>query len=453
MGRVLGQSIASLLLVAAFPGAVFAQAAPNADGSVPPASADDVAALRVDVARQGAALEQLQQREARALHFSGYVQVDWVLHNQTSQSEVDYATGLPLNQDRFTLRRAHLRVSAEREYLSGALELDANTTNGAQIRPIDAEIAAHWPAHPDAAGRLPYFTVSAGLMKIPFGFEVPELDVERPFLERSTMARAFFPGEYDLGARFRAQYRFLDVSIAAMNGHPIGDRVFPALAPDEKKEIIGHFGGHGELAPGVALQLGVSADTGSGFHEGTPTTKDQLVWKDDNGDGIVQATEVQVIAGSSASPSQQYHRFALGADARIALRFAPHAEFAVRAEVVRASNLDRAVEIADPVGAGHDLHEFGWYLGVTQELTSWGLVGVRYDHYDPDQDAREQQAAQLVPRDRSYSTLAFLGMFRYEDARLSLEYDHNSNALGRSASGAPTTLKSDALTLRAQLRF
>ena len=453
MGRALGELIAGLLLSAALPGAAFAQDSASAGGVVLPASNEDVAQLRADVARQREALERLQQHEEQALRVSGYVQVDWVLHNQASQSEVSDATGQPLNQDRFTLRRGHLRVSAERQYLSGALELDANTTNGAQIRPIDAEIAAHWPAQQDPHGRLPYFTLSAGLMKIPFGFEVPELDVERPFLERSTMARAFFPGEFDLGARFKAQYRFLDVSVAVMNGHPIGDRVFPALAPDEKKEIIGHFGAYGELVHGVRVELGVSADTGTGFHEGTPTTKDQLVWRDDNGDGIVQATEVQVIAGSSASPSQQYHRFALGADARLAIQLAPHAELALRGELVRASNLDRGLEVADPVGAGHDLHELGWYLGVTQEVSAWGLVGIRYDHYDPDQDAREQRAVQVVPRDRAYSTLAFLGMFRYQEARLSLEYDHNRNALGRNANGTPTTLKSDALTLRAQLRF
>lgn len=38
-----------------------------------------------------------------------------------------------------------------------------------------------------------------GLMKIPFGFEVPELDHVRPFLERSTVMRALFPGEFDSG--------------------------------------------------------------------------------------------------------------------------------------------------------------------------------------------------------------------------------------------------------------
>ena len=79
------------------------------------------------------------------------------------------------------------------------LEIDANTTNGPQVRPIDAEVSVRWP---DKAGSgAPHLLLSAGLMKIPFGFEVPELDVVRPFLERSTVMRALFPGEFDLWAR------------------------------------------------------------------------------------------------------------------------------------------------------------------------------------------------------------------------------------------------------------
>ncbi|MET0795085.1 MAG: hypothetical protein ABW061_26440 [Polyangiaceae bacterium] len=430
--------------------------------SSPARAQEDSALLRAELARQGAAIERLERREAAradaesaatppAVVVSGYAQVDWVLHNQASRNEVNYATGTPLNQDRFTLRRGHLRFSTEQHYLSGALELDANTTNGAQLRPINAEVGVHWPEHVDA--RVPQFRLSAGLIRIPFGFEVTEQDAVRPFLERSTAARAFFPGEFDLGARFQAQYRFLSLSVAIMNGHPLGDRVFPALAPNAKKEIVGHLGTRSELAPGVVVEMGISADTGSGFHEGTPTSKDQLVWRDDNGDGLVGPTEVQVIAGSSATPSQEFHRFALGADARFGVQFAPHARLELRAEIVRASNLDRAVEPADPVGSGYDLRELGWYLGVTQEVTRWGLLGIRYDRYDPDQDASEQRVAVVVPRDRSYSTLAVLAMLRYGQGRLSFEYDRNRNALGRSANGAATSLASDALTVRAQLGF
>lgn len=439
----------------------FAGAQPSAPAAAPEpprfASVEDVGALQRQIADQAAAIERLRlleeqrSRDKPAVRVSGYVQLDWIVHNQASQNEVDYSTGLPLNQDRFTLRRGHLRVDAERGLLSGALEIDANTTNGAQVRPIDAEVTLRSSTSENP--NLPHLAVTAGLMKIPFGFEVPELDYVRPFLERSTVMRALFPGEFDLGARIHTRYRFAELTVAVMNGHPIGDRVFPALDPNRTKEIVGRLGTRAEIAPGVILELGVSADTGNGFHEGTPTTKDQLVWRDENGDGIVQATEIQVIPGSSATPSQQFHRFAIGGDARLSIRFAPHAELAIRAEIVQASNLDRGIAPADPVSVGRDLREVGGYIGATQEVTAWGLLGIRYDRYNPDEDSSEQLAAAVVPRDQSYSTLALLAMLRYDDARLALEYDINRNQLGRDATGTPTNLASNALTVRAQVRF
>ena len=47
-----------------------------------------------------------------------------------------------------------------------------------------------------------------------------------------------------------------------------------------------------------------------------------------------------------------------------------------------------------------------------EELTRWAMVGVRYDQYDPDQDASEEQAANVVPVDRTYRTLALMAMAR-----------------------------------------
>jgi hypothetical protein len=382
--------------------------------------------------------------------FSGYLQVDWVLSNQSSQDQIDPSTGQPLNQDRFTLRRGHVRVDAERGPLSAVVELDANTTNGPQVRPIDVEGVFRWPT---PRQREPLLLVALGLMRIPFGFEVQELDYVRPFLERAAVARAFFPGEFDLGAKVQVHYRALDLALAVMNGSPIGAKEFPALDPGRTKELVGRIGTHAEIAPGVLLDAGVSGDTGLGFHPGTPTTKDVLVWRDDNGDGIVQATEISVIPGSAATPSQQFQRYAVGADARVSVKVGSLGLFALRAEIMRGSNIDRGIEIADPVGAGHDLRELGWLVGATQEVTRWGMLGIRYDEYNPDQDASEQRATNLVPIDRTYRTLALMAMLRYEQARLVLEYDRNGNALGRDANGAPTTLADDAFTLRGQVTF
>jgi hypothetical protein len=390
-------------------------------------------------------------RDASAVRLSAFAQVDWVVHNQASQNEINGSTGQPLNQDRFTLRRGHVRADAERGLLAGALEIDANTTNGPQVRPVAAELSMRSPARLD--GRIPSIVATIGLLRIPFGYEVQELDPARPFLERAAMLQALFPGEFDLGMRIKVAYRFADCTVAVMNGSPIGAKVFPALDPVAAKEVVGRLGASFEVGAGVRLQVGISADEGTGFHRGTPATKTLLVWQDQNGDGLVEPNEIVAIGGSPATPSQVFHRFALGGDARLLVPIWPLGDLSMRVEAVSALNLDRGLEVADPIGAGHDLRERGWSVGATQEFTRWFVFGARYDVYNPNADSSQQRAANLVPVDRSYSTLALMAMLRYETARLVLEYDINHNPLGIGASGAPTTLADNALTLRAQVVF
>jgi hypothetical protein len=404
-----------------------------------------IEALRVDLEAEKYA------REHPAVRLSGFVQVDWVVTNQASQNEINDSSGALLNQDRFILRRGHLRAEAEEGPVSGALEIDANTTSGPQVRPIEADVSVRWPDREDR--RLPSLVATAGLLRIPFGFEVRELDWVRPFLERATVLRALFPGEFDLGARLWTRYQFLDWGVAIMNGSPIGAQTFPDLDPVRAKDLVSRIGIDVSLAPGVRLRAGVSADAGTGFHPGTPTTKDVVVWQDANGDGVVQPNEVTVIPGSATTPSQTFRRFALGGDVRLGVDIPWLGELALRGEVVSAANMDRGLEVADPVAAGRDLREVGWTIGATQEVTRWTALGARYDRYDPDADASAQRGVSLVPVDRTYSTWALIAMVHCGSQRLLVEYDINRNPLGISASGAPTTLADNALTARAQWVF
>jgi len=71
--------------------------------------------------------------------------------------------------------------------------------------PIELDIATPW------------LTAAIGVPKIPFGFEVEQSDKERLFLERSTVVRALFPGEYDVGARLSGRWKFLSYAIAVQN--------------------------------------------------------------------------------------------------------------------------------------------------------------------------------------------------------------------------------------------
>ncbi len=390
------------------------------------------------------------------VRFSGFTQVDWVAMNQNSQEELD-VRGQPQNQERFVLRRARLRADVDRGLITGGLELDANTVSGPQVRPIAAEVTARWPVKRGS----PYdFALTMGLIQTPFGAEVQELDYVRPFLERSAVSNAFFPGVYDLGMRFRGRYRFLHYAFGLMNGDPIGDKSFPGRDPNKSKDLVFRVGVKTDVTRRIDVDMGFSGLSGSGFHAGTPTTKDQLVWRDTNEDGIVDTTEIQVIPGTAATPSQTFRRFGVGADLKVRVNVGRLGHLTLRGEIMRGNNLDRGLFIADPISTGHDLRETGYYVGLSQEVTRYGLLGVRYDRYDPDSDASEQQGLTLVPRDRSVSTFAMLAGLRLPNehsplsaGRLLFEYDRNYNALGRGTNGTPTTLASDTAILRAEITY
>ena len=61
---------------------------------------------------------------------------------------------------------------------------------------------------------------------------------------------------------------------------------------------------------------------------------------------------------------------------------------------------------ADPVATGRDLRELGYYFGVSQTITPYMQVGLRYDFYDPDADRQEQRGPLRVPVSVAFATLA-----------------------------------------------
>jgi hypothetical protein len=387
------------------------------------------------------------------LRAAGYLQADAVLLDQSSEDELDPATRAPLNTERLNLKRAHLRLEADQENLGVALEAEGSTARGPTLSLFAAELSYAFGERAKDLP-LPLLLASLGLVRIAFGYEVRQHDLERPFLEQGTAIRALFPGSYQLGLRARGAWKFLRYDAGLMSGEPRGASQFAAQAPTHSLDLMGRGGLELELAPGVRFEAGISGLEGRGFHPGTPETKDQLVWRDANGDGIVQLTELQIIPGSSAEPSGTFRRFAVGADAHLTAQL-PIGAISLGGELVWALDLDRALYVADPIASGRDQRELGYSASlVWSGLPLSGAVGVRYDRYNPDADATDARAGLPVPLDASVSTLALVISIRVETlVRLMLEYDKNHNAFGRGANGAPASLAADALTLRAEVAF
>jgi hypothetical protein len=110
--------------------------------------------------------------------------------------------------------------------------------------------------------------------------------------------------------------------------------------------------------------------------------------------------------------------------------------------------------VADPIATGRAARELGAMAGVRQALTRHAELGFRYDRYDPDRDASSRRGVRIVPFDATFETYGVaLAWCTLPQLRVTVQYDHRNNPLGRSRAGAPTTLAADSLILRGQLEL
>ncbi|MBX3154934.1 MAG: hypothetical protein KF773_02955 [Deltaproteobacteria bacterium] len=384
---------------------------------------------------------------------TGWVQVDAVAFDQNSVDELEPNTREPLNRERFVIPRGRLRAEARREVpgagaLSTAVEADLNTIDGPLARILAAQVGWTYPAR-----GTPLVAVTAGLFRTPFGMEVPMSERVKPFLEAPSFARALFPGNYDTGVTAQGAYGLARWQVAIVNGAPAGDAQWRGRDPTSSYDLVGRLGAVVDGPRRWRFAGGVSALTGTGLHPGKGPTKDELQWVDDNQDGIVQLPELQVLPGSPAQPSLTFERQALGADVQAHWCLCRLGEGMAFFEVALATNLDRGLVYADPVSAKRDLRHLGYAIGVVQEVGKRFLVGIRYDRYDADRDAFEQQGFDIVNVNKIFSTLGAMATVRWQNARLLVQYDQERNPFGRGDDGQPITRRADKLTIRAQVGF
>jgi hypothetical protein len=382
--------------------------------------------------------------------FTGFLQVD-APFRQSSQNQLNGSTGELLNQNRVYLRRARLRFTVDRRYGGGGVELDANTIAGPTARPVGAEASLKLPGPDDGP---PLVMLTGGLFKTPFGFEIGQSDRDRLFMERSTTEQALFPGEYDGGVKLSGGWHFVRYVLAAMNGEPLGEKSYPGRDPNKWKDLVGRLGIDTSIVGAVAVWGGVSGLSGHGFHRGTTATKDTVQWRDLNDNRSVDQGELTVLPGSAPTPSFDFSRTAVGADLGTRVTWPLIGDTTIYGEVYVAQNLDRGVLPYDPSSStAAKARELGWYAALTQQLTPWAMVGVRYDLYNPDRDASESRVGRVFTRDRTFRTLALAAAFTSAYGRLMVEYDVNRNHQGRDLQGQPTNLRDNALIVRGQVNF
>lgn len=378
---------------------------------------------------------------------SGYVQAQFEAAS-TSEDQLQQ-DGSPLNEDRFLVRRARLRVDRVWKYADAAIEIDGNTTRTPTVGFRRAEVSLFVPSA--RAGDPPIVRVTGGLSEIPFGRELVISPRYRAFMERSAASLAFFPGEPDLGVRVSGGYAFLRYAVALQNGVPVDDRPGHVVREfNAAKDLVARVGVDTKITSAVGFVGGVSWLTGTGFHPGTSAQKGGLVWRDLNENNAVDIGETTAIPATAATPSENFSRWAFGADAQVEFA-SKFGKGRVYGEITVGQNLDRGYFVADPIATGFDARELGWYLALVHDVTRYGLVGFRVDYYDPNADFFDRRRGKLVPTSSSLTTLSpLVGIVLPGNVRLVVQGDFIRDSLARDDRGVPTDLKNDRLTVRLQ---
>jgi hypothetical protein len=368
--------------------------------------------------------------------------------SQQSEDQLQQG-GLPLNRNRFVVRRARLLIARDYDYAQLRVELDANTVRTITVGVRRAEASLVW--RNPAANAPPYLKTTVGLQDIPFGAELPAGARQRIFMERSVASQAFFPNEADIGVSLGGGVGPLRYSLALLNGQVADSAVLAAVDPNAAKDLVGRVGVEVAKERWLSIAGGVSALGGKGFHAGNDSTKNALQWNDVNEDGTKSETEISGVPGSGSTPSKNFERWAIGADVSLGLR-TRIGWSRLSAELTFANNLDRGWFVADPIATSSAARELGYSIGFVQEITRYGLLGFRTDYYDGNSDAFERRRGSAVPANqslRSYSPL--VGLVLPERARLLFQYDFIVDSLARDNRGVPTGLRNNQWTLRLQV--
>lgn len=384
----------------------------------------------------------------------GLTQIDYGSYDR-SLDELSAGTREPLNEDRFQVRRARLRLENEWKYAGYAAEVEFFARDNA-ARPVSFVVHAQLPGE---AGQPPLVKVKAGLFPVPFTYQnLSQWAHEIFFAERALFVDGFVPGRFDLGVAASGHVWAFDWIVAAQNGQPIEAPNFAYTDPNSAKDYSGRIEVGGELVAGVHAASGVSFLTGTGFSAGTPPTKDTFVWRDLNEDGRVTLAELIPIPGAPARPSENFDRWGVAGDVRVWRDIPKLGQLRLDAELALASNLDRFVAPADPVLLGRDQRGLGFYASLTQYVTRHAQVGFRYDHYQPNIDDLELFDGRTVLTRRTFKTYTAgvsgrLKLSDYANARVHVEYAHQQNSLGRDAAGRPAQLDNGAARVRFEVVF
>ncbi len=267
------------------------------------------------------------------IKISGYIQARYQ-YAENSLDGVD-AAGNVLVKDGFTVRRGRLKTEYQGTVARYMLQVDATPT-GVALKDAEAALTEPW----SGKGIL---TLTGGVTKWPFGYEVVQSSGDREFPERTRMIRAFFNGERDRGLKLAFKYGPWRANLGVFDGNGMQNKAFIGVDNDREKDVYGRF-----AVDFKWIAAGVSGSWGETYRSDTPTT-----------------------------PGKHFPRNRIGLDAQVYLDLFPFGSTAIKGEFVAGTTYQSGnVEVFGKTA-------LGWYLLLVQNIGSHEQVAIRYDFFDP----------------------------------------------------------------------
>jgi phosphate-selective porin len=381
----------------------------------------------------------------------GYIQAQWQLADSVNQASVNGGSFLPTSDERLMLRRARLKTTYQGATSRYVMEIDALPT-GIVIKDINAQISEPW---------LKAFSLTAGVMDRPFGFEVGYSSSMIELPERTRGSQILMPGEKDLGVEVEfagteqmGLLEHINFKAGAFTGLGSG-----LAENDREKDYIGRLG---FTLPFYDINLAV--DGGFSAYMGKVTNSTGKVAKVGK---VADSLSWVNVTGKKAL--ELYDRNLMGVDAQVYYDIPVIGGISLRGEYwwgdwVSVNGNTALYTLGDTNGV-YLRKVSSWYMMAVQNIGNKNQLAVRYDMFDPNTDVEggdigRAKSSKLNVNDAAQSTLGLGWNYFWDDAvRFTLNYDINMNEkTSKAAGGAAFTKWSDDFennqwTVRMQVKF
>jgi Phosphate-selective porin O and P len=379
---------------------------------------------------------------------SGYVQAQWQFADSLNQASVNGGNFTATSQERIMIRRARLKTTYQSATSKYVLEFDALPT-GMTVKDANATITEPW---------LKAFSLEAGIMDRPFGFEVGYSSSAIEVPERTRGSQVLMPGEKDLGIALAFKgteqmglLEMFNFKAGAYTGMGSG-----AVENDNEKDYIGRVGFEFpfydinlSLDGGFSTYIGQVTNTTTKAFE-TAKNADTLTWKSVTGKKV----------------RDTYGRNLMGVDAQLYYDIPVLGGISLRGEYWWGEwpsvNGNTGLYTGDTNGV-YQRNVASWYVMAVQNVGLKNQLAVRYDVFDPNTDAGGDEigkkGSRLNANDAAQGCIAVAWNYFWDDAvKFTVAYDFNQNEkVNTAATGSLAKWKDDfdnnQWTARMQVKF